>query len=137
MRVMVTGSRGWTDRGRIREAFGKVVAGRVVLVHGDCRGADRLAAEVALELGWDVVPRAADWEGPCAAGCPPGHRRARGGQTSGATYCPNAGRRRNQEMVDARPDVVFAFPTARSVGTWDAVRRARRAGIRVEVASVA
>ena len=112
MRVMVTGSRKWRDREAIRTALADIHAVQVTLIHGDAPGADQIAAsEASLTYGWDVVPYAADWE--------------RLGQAAGPV--------RNQEMVDTKPDVVFAFPGPGSVGTWDAVRRAQRAGIRVEV----
>jgi len=133
----VTGSRDWTDRplmDRSLRELGAVPPGRHVLLSGDCRGADRMAAEIVGELGWEVEHYPADWVGPCSPGCPPRHRRIKDDWRSGEhEYCPDAGKRRNQKMVDARPDVVIAFPTAFSIGTWDAVRRARKAGIDVEV----
>ncbi len=37
---------------------------------------------------------------------------------------------RNQRMLDeAKPDWVVAFPTEKSKGTWDMVRRAEKAGV--------
>lgn len=37
---------------------------------------------------------------------------------------------RNQQMIDeGKPDLVVAFPTKQSKGTWDMVRRAKKAGI--------
>lgn len=34
-------------------------------------------------------------------------------------------------MVDLGADICLAFPTKSSIGTWDCVRRANAAGIRV------
>lgn len=37
---------------------------------------------------------------------------------------------RNQQMLDeGKPDLVLAFPTPNSKGTWDMVRRSKKAGI--------
>lgn len=41
-----------------------------------------------------------------------------------------AGPIRNQQMIDeGKPDLVVAFPTPKSKGTWDMIRRAEKAGI--------
>jgi hypothetical protein len=133
---MVTGSRDWTDRALLKRWLLTIVPpGAHTLVHGGARGADLIAASLTIDLGWSEEPHPAAWTAPCERECPSGHRRLNGNM-SGSSYCPDAGKRRNQEMVDSRPDLVIAFPTARSVGTWDAVRRARKAGIRVEVVNV-
>ena len=40
------------------------------------------------------------------------------------------GSSRNQQMLDeGKPDLVIAFPTPQSRGTWDMVRRSKKAGI--------
>ena len=113
---MVTGSRGWTDREAISDAMFRVMRDDedMVLVVGDCpTGADAIAEDIARnELPYAVEKHRADWR----------------------RYGIAAGPMRNQRMVDQRPDVCLAFPLDGSRGTWDAVRRARAAGIRVEVA---
>jgi hypothetical protein len=43
------------------------------------------------------------------------------------------GHQRNQRMVNTRPDVVYAFPTPKSSGTWDCVARAWVADIPVRI----
>lgn len=41
------------------------------------------------------------------------------------------GSSRNQQMLDeGKPDYTIAFPTPTSKGTWDMVRRSKKAGIR-------
>lgn len=41
---------------------------------------------------------------------------------------------RNQQMLDeGKPDLVIAFPTENSKGTWDMVRRAKKAGVQTIV----
>lgn len=44
-------------------------------------------------------------------------------------YGKAAGGIRNQQMVDESPELCLAFPGPKSVGTWDAVRRAKSADI--------
>ncbi len=111
-RVLVTGSRHWSDRDAIERGLRSVGdEPSAVLVHGAAPGADTIAAEVATAMGWDVEAHPADWDA---------HGKA-------------AGPRRNQEMVDAGADTCLAFPLPESRGTWDCLRRAERAGIRVIV----
>lgn len=113
-RILVTGSRAWFDRNAIRDVlmqFRQPDDCEVVLIHGDCSGADRLAASVAEGLNWTLVSFPANWK--------------RGKQ---------AGPERNARMLQwSKPDVVLAFPTAGSRGTLDMVNKARAAGYRVVV----
>ena len=125
-KVLVTGSRDWPDdaqgRGRIRDALRwtqAAVALPCVLVHGDARGADRIAAGLAKEMGWEVRPYAVDKA------------------LDGAW--PGAGPKRNQRMLDAENkrdepiDAAYAFPMPDARGTWDMVRRLSVAGIRARI----
>ena len=115
MRILITGSREWTDREAIRRAL--IEAGQsagvhpqaVTVVHGGARGADRIAAELAREFGCNVEVHVADWDQ---------HGKA-------------AGHRRNAEMVAASADVCLAFPMGESRGTRGCMRLAEQAGIPV------
>lgn len=99
----------------------------ILVTHGTAEGADELADLWALGHDLPRDPHPADWTGPCAPNCPPGHRRPR----RGTDYCPLAGHRRNQHMVDLSPDLCVAFHHANSRGTADAIRRVTAAGIPV------
>lgn len=84
----------------------------LVVIHGGAKGADRMAKDWALEKGCDLVPFPAEWE----------------------KYGRKAGPIRNQRMLDeGKPDIVLAFPDKDSVGTWDMVKRAQKAGLEVLV----
>ncbi|OFW63656.1 MAG: hypothetical protein A2Y74_04465 [Actinobacteria bacterium RBG_13_63_9] len=112
VRALVTGSREWTDRALIHQVLSRLPAGSVV-IHGGARGVDRLAGSVARELVFAEVEFRADWR-----------------------LGKKAGYLRNQRMLTlGEPDVVLAFHSdlASSKGTADMVRRARKAGVPVEV----
>lgn len=134
MRILITGSREFRSLSAVRTAMLEVTAGQRgphLLVHGNARGADQIAAVVAKRLGWQVESHPADWNGPCRESCAPGHRQTR--RDRGSEYCPAAGHLRNQAMVDLGADVVVAFfkEGAANAGTHDCVRRARSAGLTV------
>lgn len=120
-RILVTGSRNWTDRGAVRDALLRALGvhgwHEAVLVVGDATGADAIAAEL-----W-----AADLSGSFRLG-PIEHHVAEW-RTEGRA----AGPRRNQRMVDAGATVCLAFPLERSKGTWDCIHRANEAGIPVVI----
>jgi hypothetical protein len=138
-RLLVTGSRPWTDRQRLEDALllawhDALESGHtdITVVHGAAPGADTYAdiwAKARAGHGVTVDPHAADWD-TCSPDCPPpaGHRRLRGTQGS---YCPTAGHRRNQLMVDLGAALCLAFPLGKATGTRDCMRRARQAGITV------
>ncbi len=128
MRILVTGSRSWTDE--------KVILGALLeqwhtcgddpelmtLVHGAARGADSIAAGIADDWGWWVEPHPVSrttWK-----------------------YDRQAGFHRSQRMVDLGADVCLAFIAVcvkstchrprphDSHGAADCADRADKAGIR-------
>lgn len=122
--VLVTGSRDWADHDRMNEAFYQFAKDHEKVdffVHGDARGADRLAAQMA-ETYWpaaEIVAFPAEW-----------HKHGKA-----------AGPVRNQQMVtwivtNREPEdevYVLAFPRPESRGTADCMSRAVRAGFPVTV----
>ncbi|MGH3606353.1 MAG: SLOG family protein [Pseudonocardiaceae bacterium] len=117
--VLVTASREWRDRERVRASFLAVQrrldapAGAVGIVHGAARGGDRLADEVAAALGWvcDPVP------------CTP---------QEWARYGRSAGHQRNARMISRRAYVgCVAFPLGLSAGTRGCMVAAADAGLQV------
>ena len=130
MRILITGSRRWTDQDAVQRAIASALAGEdhATVVHGDAPGADTCADAAARVFGLAVEPHPADW-----ATCSPNCQHATRTNAQGSVYCPHAGPRRNQAMVDLGGDVCLAFPLPGSLGTWDLVHRARRAGIPVQI----
>jgi hypothetical protein len=132
MRILITGSRNWTDRQTLCQVLldlcwdlDKSVP---VIVHGAAPGADSLAAWWANATGRKSEAHPADWERACDNNC---HHKPR--TKNGKPYCPMAGHLRNQKMVDLGADICLAFPMPGSRGTWDCVRRAEQAGIPVKI----
>lgn len=138
VRVLVTGSRSWRDRETLADALlgtwhdgTQVISAEAqfLVVHGDCPdGADALAKQWAIDNGLNHEAHPADWSAPCDATCPPEHRKV---SSRNGEYCPLAGHRRNQLMVDMSADLVLAFHRNGSRGTADCIRRATTAGIPV------
>ena len=109
-RVLVCGSRNWTDEEKVyRELQGRATD---TLIEGGAVGTDTLARMCAERLGLRVEEYPADWKM---------HGRA-------------AGPIRNQQMLDeGKPDLVMAFFMPGSRGTVDMVRRAINSGIPVKL----
>lgn len=112
-KVLICGTRTWDDWKVISE-FISSLPNDAIVVHGGARGADDIARILATRRGLEVRAYPAKW----------------------AALGKRAGVLRNQEMLDEEhPDVVVAFThnIATSKGTRDMVRRAREAGIPVEI----
>lgn len=113
-RVIVCGSRRWHDRDLIALVLSGLMIERgwnPVIVHGACRGADRIADEEAGKLGFLTDPHPADWDK---------HGKA-------------AGPIRNREMAQLGADLCIAFGPTPGSGTKDMVDRAAKHGIPVEI----
>jgi hypothetical protein len=121
MKVLITGSRNWTNEGAIRRELSKLPQGTRI-IHGGCRtGADAIADRVAAELGFILNVYPEDW-----------------------SIGKAAGPIRNSRMIkeEHEPDdpidlcLAFTLDVSRSRGTRDCVAKARAAGIPVEVFSL-
>lgn len=113
MRILVTGSRNWTDTSKIKEVLNEYNNfDYPILIHGNARGADSIADNIAKQFGWAVISESAEWQ----------------------KYGKAAGHIRNQKMIIAhRPNVVLAFPLGESKGTRGCIKLASDAGIMVRV----
>ena len=107
MRVIVCGGRYYSDRRAVAHALLRLPQD-ATLVHGACQGADRLAASTWESWGGRTEAHKPAWDDHGGA----------------------AGPLRNQEMVDAKADLLIAFPGGK--GTADCVKRARKAQIPVQ-----
>lgn len=127
MKLLVTGTRqleSADDRRTVRKAIVDLIHEHQpeVIIHGAAAGVDSYVAATAATLDVPTDAHPAKWREHNSCRCP-----------ETAAYCREAGSRRNQEMLELKPDLVVAFPGPRSRGTWDMVRRAEVAGIEVQI----
>lgn len=127
MRVLVCGGRYFTDGVAVSEYltrhYGALLPG-LVIIHGNAKGADRLADRWAKNHGLKPLTFPAAWYDLTQPGAVIKTR------ADGTKYDVLAGFRRNQQMLDeGKPDVVVAFRGGD--GTDDMVKRAQAAGVPV------
>lgn len=115
-RLLITGSRGWTDRAVIRDALRAWwdSTGRdpeAILVSGKCaKGADKICEEVWAHNGLTLELHPAEWR-------------------PGGVYNKRAGYDRNEAMVDTAPDHLIAFVLDGSGGASHCLLYAQKKGI--------
>jgi hypothetical protein len=127
VRVLITGWRGaWKGKPGATEEHRPVVEQELyaleepndplIIVHGRCPygGVDLYAHEWACKNGHQPEPHPANWD----------------------TYGRAAGGIRNSEMVALGADLCLAFPGPGSTGTWDCIRKAAGALIRVQIVAL-
>lgn len=127
LRVLVTGGRDYADASGVDLLLSAIIArcGPIgCIIHGDARGADRLAQAWAKRHNIRDDPHKARWED---LSHPDAIIRVR---ADGTKYDAREGSRRNQRMLtDGKPGLVAALPGV--PGTADMVARAKAAGLRV------
>lgn len=129
MRVLVCGSRTWTDYRQVAtklKTFADANGGRgaldMTVIHGGARGADRLVERaiqyLCEEFDGDVYSNIevrvfpADWN----------------------KYGKAAGFIRNKQMLEeGKPDIVLAFWDGKSRGTANMIQLAKAAGVEVKI----
>jgi len=102
MIVLVTGDRDWTNEIVIKDTIGRMSDSITTLVHGNAKGADRIAAKIALSLKIPVRSFPAQWD----------------------THGLAAGPIRNRQMLkETHPEIVLAFhdDIENSKGTKDMI----------------
>ena len=112
-RVLVCGSRLWADRVAVARRLAQLPRDTVI-IHGGARGADTIAGYTARAFDLTVEEYPADWK--------------RNGKAAGPI--------RNQRMLtEGRPSIVIAFHEDPRLGrgTADMVRRAKAAGLPIEI----
>ena len=114
--ILVTGARIYDNQKLIYDTLSQFANLKIVLIHGDCDGVDKLAANIGTKLGLDVRAfpvTPADWE----------------------KFGRAAGPIRNKKMIDYlltfKKRHMFAFHDniANSKGTKDCVNQAKKNGI--------
>lgn len=112
MKVLICGDREWWNSKKIANRV-KQLPPNTIVIHGACRGADRIAGNAAFNRGLVVRQFPAQW----------------------SRYGSAAGPIRNKRMLDEKPDLVIAFHSnlTESKGTKNMLMLAGKAGILTEV----
>jgi len=113
MIVIICGDRNWTDEDTI-DQYIMTLPLHSTIIHGNCRGADKIAGRLGKIRGHRVIPMDAEW----------------------SKYRWGAGPIRNKRMLDShKVDLVVAFhdDLSRSKGTADMIGQAEARGIPTEV----
>lgn len=89
MKILITGDREYKNLETIKTSFAlfECDVKNSDVIHGDAKGADKLAGEYAKLLGYNVIAMPADWN----------------------KYGKKAGPLRNLEMIEQNPDIVLIF----------------------------
>jgi len=107
MRIIICGGRNYDDLFIVTSTLLEYEAADPTIIHGSANGADGLAAQAAILLGYQIERYPADWKK---------HARA-------------AGPIRNKKMLESGADLVIAFPGGK--GTANMVKLAEDAGVPV------
>lgn len=113
MKVLICGSRDWTDHHPVHARVNELPDDAIV-IEGEARGADLMARAAAERRGLFVA------RVPC-------------NNVHWSKYGKSAGHKRNAAMLALGPDLVIAFQANGSAGTQGTIDRARELGIPVEV----
>lgn len=114
MRVLVCGSRDWTDRKRLYQVLDQVHVSHDItaVIEGEARGADKMARGWAASRNIAVAAFPADWN----------------------RYKLAAGPIRNRQMlIEGKPELIVAFhdDLPHSKGTRNMITQAMKAGLPV------
>jgi len=114
MIILCCGDRNWNDKKTIKSII-KSLPRHVEIIHGNANGADKQSRDVAEKLGFKTTPYSAKWH----------------------IFGKGAGPRRNIEMLDKKPSIIFAFHNDinSSVGTKHCIIEATRRKIPVYLIS--
>ncbi len=114
-KVLVCGSRNWADGSperyrALKDRLSQQDVLSAIVIHGNAKGADRMAEAVCVENNVHTAKVEPRWRG----------------------FGKEAGYLRNCAMLDLQPDLVIAFTTG-SRGTQLTINEARKRGIPVEI----
>lgn len=116
MKILCCGDRNWANSQRIKSVL-QSLPKDTIIIEGEAKGADTISRQVAESLGMIVLKFPADW--------------TKYGHHKGSP----AGPIRNRQMLDQKPDKVYAFHNdiKNSKGTKDCVTEAILRNIPVKI----
>lgn len=111
-RILFCGDRNWTDIDKIKSIITTLPKDSII-IHGNANGADKLAANIAMQYGLKIESYPAQWN----------------------NYGRAAGPIRNQKMLESGLDYAYAFHSniEKSKGTKDMVNRLTKNKIPYEI----
>ncbi len=110
IRLLVCGGRDFTDWILFQSSLKEYRYKTSIVIHGGAIGADTLANHWAVSFNTPIKVYKPNW----------------------SKYGVKAGPIRNKQMLDkGKPNLVIAFPTPKSRGTYDMIRQAEKAGVEV------
>lgn len=126
-RILICGGRDFNDEAFLRSYLDYKrmwFADNCEIIHGDARGADKLAGKWAESRGYTVRPFPAEWDN---LDHPEAIIKTR---ANGKKYNVNAGFIRNKQMlIEGNPDLVIAFPGGN--GTDNMIEQADKANVEI------
>lgn len=112
MKILVTGSRRGFNNEKVRCVLDEYKSEITTLIHGGAPGVDSIANY------WAHGRYVPTWRFPA----------------NWVAHGRGAGPRRNQQMLDiGQPDLVIGFPLLGSIGTFDMLKRAEKAGVNTRI----
>lgn len=119
--VLICGSRNWKNRkiidNHLRDLIQNFPPSETIIIHGNCRGADKIASDIATKLDYTVIGYPADWN----------------------NNGKSAGPRRNAKMLDENNvnfTLAFHDDLSESKGTIDMIRKCLVAKIKVKLVTI-
>lgn len=112
MKLLVCGDRNWSDENKIFYTL-VLYPKDTILIHGDARGADKIAGKIGEVLGFTIKTFPANW----------------------SKYGRAAGPIRNMQMLDTKPNLVIAFHSdiQNSKGTLHCITNSKKRNIPVQL----
>lgn len=113
MRILITGSRHYNNFTEMYWILSTIInkleinPNQTTIIHGNSRGADKIAGYASNALGFKLEVYPANWN----------------------KYGKAAGPIRNKEMVNSNVDLVLAFPIGTSNGTRNTMKQANNKNI--------
>ena len=114
IKVLICGSRGFNDYVLMKVQIMKLLdrfGTTITIISGGAKGADKLAEDVAKQLGISITILEPDWD----------------------KHGKGAGMIRNNAMLDMKPNIVLAFWDGNSKGTKHTISEARKRKIEVHL----
>lgn len=133
-KVIIAGSRSFTDYNFLETTMNKLFGTPIIVVSGCAKGADTMGEQWAKSKGYEIEKHPADWKNLNVPNCRIKHNQH-------GAYNALAGHNRNMEMLEAVKNnhdrgCVVAFWDGKSAGTKNMIEIAEKANIPVIIVNI-